>query len=238
MVSSQGDADSVVDRSPLVRLLLAETYPIVLEGMVKVLAAEPGFRVLATCADGDEALRLVNAHRPEVLLLDLEIPGDAMRVLHEIASGQLPTRVVLLAAQIEEHQIIDAIHLGARGVVPKNAPLRTLVQCIRKVSSGHRWIEGSSLGRLVDQLLRDEESSRVLGTLLSARELDVTRLAAKGWSNREIGEKLAISEGTVKVHLHRVYEKLGVKSRLELALYVRDRGLSSVLMLNTPRRSA
>ena len=238
MVSPYGDADATTDRSPLVRLLLADTYPIVLEGMVKVLAAEPGFRVLATCADGDEALRLATTHRPDVLLLDLEIPGDAMRVLREITSAQLPTRVVLLAARLDEHQIIDAIHLGAMGVVMKSAPLRTMVQCIRKVSSGQRWIETAALGRLVDQLLRDEESSRVLGALLSARELDVTRLAAKGWSNKEIGEKLAISEGTVKVHLHRVYEKLGVKSRLELALYVRDRGLSSALALNTPRRSA
>jgi DNA-binding NarL/FixJ family response regulator len=238
MISPHGDVDPTIDRSPLVRLLLAETYPIVLEGMVKVLAAEPGFRVLATCADGDDALRLVHAHRPDVLMLDLEIPGDAMRVLREIASARLPTRVVLLSAQLAEHQIIDAIHLGAMGMVLKNAPLRTLVQCIRKVSSGQRWIETGSLGRLVDQLLRDEESSRVLGALLSVRELDVTRLAAKGWSNKEIGEKLAISEGTVKVHLHRVFEKLGVKSRLELALYVRDRGLSSALMLNSPPRSA
>src|SRR5690348_10697016 len=102
MVSPQGDADPTIDRSPLVRLLLAETYPIVLEGMVKVLAAEPGFRVLATCADGDEALRLASTHRPDVLLLDLEIPGDAMRVLREVASAQPTTRVVLMAAQLDE----------------------------------------------------------------------------------------------------------------------------------------
>jgi DNA-binding NarL/FixJ family response regulator len=238
MFAPSGVVDASANRSPIVRLLLAETYPIVLEGMVKVLAAEPGFRVLATCAQGDEALTLVRRHRPDVLLLDFEIPGDAARVLREVASDQLGTRVVLMAAHLDEHQMIDAIHLGAMGVALKSTPLRLLVQCIRKVSAGERWIENVSLGRIVEQLLRDEASSRALGAFLSARERDVTGFAAKGWSNKEIGERLGISEGTVKVHLHRVYEKLGVKNRLELALYVRDRGLSSALLPDSPRRFA
>jgi DNA-binding NarL/FixJ family response regulator len=204
--------------------------------MVKGLSSVPGVRVLATCSHGEEVVRLVKSHHPDVLLLDTEIPGDAMRILTELSAARLESRIVLLAAHLDERHMLEAMRLGAMGVVLKSMPLRLIVQCVRKVYRGERWIERASLGRAIDQLLRDEENCRNLGAFLSAREIEVTRLAAKGWSNKDIGQKLGISEGTVKVHLHRIYGKLRVKGRLELALFARDRGLFSTLLTEPARR--
>lgn len=215
-------------RSLVVTLVLAESYPILLEGMEHVFRAESNFRVLACCTDGNAALRAVQRHRPDVLVLDFHLRGkSALPLLREVGTKFAPTRVVLLAERPTEDEVADAVQYGARGLVLKSMPSRRLVQCIRKVHQGATWIEESSVGRTVDWLLRQAASEREVAKRLTRRELDVLRMAVGGESNKEIADKLTVSEGTVKAHLHHVYEKLGVKGRLELVLYAHDTGLLS-----------
>jgi DNA-binding NarL/FixJ family response regulator len=205
--------------------VLAETYPILLAGMQQLFAAEPGFLVLACCTSGDEAVRAVHRHQPDVLILDLEIPGGARNVLRELADAQTPTRTVMLAARLDEGEMLDASRLGAKGMLLKNMPRHLLIQCVRKVHRGGTWLEKASLGRALDQLLQHGERGRELAERLSRRELEIVLMTGGGQSNRAIADKLSISEGTVKAHFHHIYEKCGVKNRLELILYAKDTGL-------------
>lgn len=215
--------------------MLAESYPLLLEGMQLVFASEAGFRVLAACSDGMEALRAVRRHHPHVLIIDLEIAGDALEILRELDGDQLPTRVVLFAARLDETVMLEAMRLHARGVVLKSMARHELLRCVRKVHRGETWFEKVSMGHVVDRLLRHEVGLNDVSALLSRRELEVVRMVISGRSNREIANKLNISHGTVKVHLHHVYEKLNVRGRLELTLYARDKGLLSPLQ-DRPRK--
>ena len=215
-------------RSLVVGLVLAESYPILLEGMKHMFRSEPGFSVLACCTDGDEVLRAVQRHRPDVLVLDIRLPGKSvLALLREVASKFAPTRLVLLAESPSEDEVVEGVRHGARGLVLKSMPSRLLVQCVRKVHRGGTWFEEHSVGRTVDRLMRQDAGQRAVAELLTRRELDVLRMAVRGESNKEIADKLAVCEGTVKAHLHHVYEKLNVKGRLELVLYARDKGLLS-----------
>jgi two-component system nitrate/nitrite response regulator NarL len=199
-----------------------------LDGMQRALDSEHGIKVVAGCADGDEAVRAVGRYLPDVLMLDLGISGkNAHQVLAEIASEHAATRVIVLAASLDEHEMLEVTRLGAKGIMLKNMGRHLLVQCVRKVHRGGTWIEKVSMGRAVEHLMRHEAGYRAATQILSLRELDVLRSVVSGKSNKEIAAALGISEGTVKVHLHHVYEKLGVKGRLELALYARDKGLLS-----------
>lgn len=221
-------SDTFSSPTPRVRqigLVLAESYPLLLDGMDRLFRSEPGFHVLACCKDGDEALRAVRNHRPDVLVLDLRLNGKgALTLLREVPDAYEMTRVVLLADTLGEDEMLQATHLGARGIVLKSMASRLLVECVRKVHRGDVWIEKVSIRRAMHQLLRPEPE---IGDAdrLTHRELEVLRMAACGYTNKQIADKLSVCVGTVKAHVHHVYEKLGVRGRLELLLYARDRGL-------------
>jgi DNA-binding NarL/FixJ family response regulator len=203
-------------RAEVIGLVLAESYPLLLQGMQDAFMSEAGIRVVAACADADEAMRAVERHQADVLVLDLDISGNAMELLKQVAAAALPVRVVLLAAQLGEAVMLEAMRLGVKGIVLKNMPRHLLVQCVRKVHRGETWVEKVSVGRVVEQFLQEETGFREAAAPLTRREIDVVRMVISGRPNKEIADKLAISEGTVKAHLHHVYEKLGVKGRLEL----------------------
>lgn len=209
-----------------IRLVLADDHPIVLDGLEQLFAVEGDFQVLARCRDGEETLEAVRRHRPDVLVLDVRMPGsDGLRVLQELDSAELSTRVVLLTAAVGDEQLVEAIRLGVRGVVLKETAPRLLVEAVREVYAGGEWLEKGLVGRALRRLMDRETGLRTAIRTLTTRELEIVRLVAEGLRNRAIGERLFISEGTVKIHLHRIYEKLGVDGRLELALYAREKGL-------------
>jgi len=209
-----------------IRVVLADDHPLMLRAMEDLLRSEGGFRVEAQCPDGEAALEAVRAHRPDILVLDVRMPRrDGISVLHAIKSEQLPTRVVLLAASLDEEQLIEASRLGVGGVVLKEMAPRLLIQCIRKVHAGEQWMERRAHARAFEVLLRREAGAREISKVLTIREIDVLRMTASGLRNRQIAAQLNISEGTVKTHLHSIYEKLNIRSRTELILYCRDKGL-------------
>ena len=209
-----------------IRLVLADDHPLILDAVEQLFGMEEDVQVLARCMNGEDTLRAVRQHRPDILILDIRMPGnDDLSVLRDIRREKLPTRVVLLTAALDEEEVLAAIRLGVRGVVLKEMAPRLLVQCVRKVHDGGQWLERRSMGRALDRLLRREAGAREAAGLLTARELEIMYMLTSGLRNKEIAEKLSISIGTVKIHLHHIYEKLHVDSRLELLRYAQEKGL-------------
>ncbi|HYG65329.1 MAG TPA: response regulator transcription factor [Thermoanaerobaculia bacterium] len=214
-----------------IRLILADDHPIILDGLQQLFRLEPDFEVVACCRDGEETLKALRLHAPDILVLDIRMPrGDGLAVLRALAGEKLAeekpaTRVVLLTAAVEENQLVEALELGVGGVVLKEMAPRLLVEAVREVHGGGRWLDQGSTHRALDKLLQREANSRETARLLTPRELEIVRMVARGLRNRAIAEQLFITEGTVKIHLHNIYQKVEVDGRLELTLYAQSRGL-------------
>lgn len=208
------------------RLVLADDHPIVLHGLENLLRAEPDLLVVARCMNGDETIVAVRRHRPDLLILDTHMPGkDGLAVLRELRRDKLPIRVVLIAERLEEEEILEAFRLGVRGMLLKELALKMIVQCVRKVLAGEPWFEKRAVSRALDALLRRENGEREAAALLTPREMEMVRLVARGLRTEEMSRRLAISEGTVKTHLHRVYRKLHLDNRVALTLYAQSKKL-------------
>jgi len=209
-----------------ISLVLADDHRIVLDGLVQLFSLEQDFTIRACCMNGEQALAAVRQHRPDVLILDLRMPGkDGLAVLRAMQQERLPTRTVLMTAGLDEDEVLEAIRLGVRGVVLKDMAPPLLVQCVRKVHAGGEWLEKHSVARALEKILRREAGAQQLAGVLTSREIEMVRMVASGLRNKQIAAKLSITEGTVKIHLHNIYEKLGVKGRTELILYAQDKGL-------------
>jgi DNA-binding NarL/FixJ family response regulator len=207
-------------------LVLADDHPIVLDGLEQLFRLEAGLDVVARCRDGEETLQAVRSLAPDVLVLDVRMPGgDGLAVLHTLEEEGLPTRVVLLTAGLEDEQLLEAIRAGARGVVLKDMAPQLLVEAVRTVLGGGQWLEKGLGGRALTRLLQRERGLAEAARHLTPRELEIVRMVASGLRNRAIADRLYITEGTVKVHLHNIYEKLGVDGRVELTLYAQEKGL-------------
>lgn len=208
------------------RVAIADDHPIVLDGIEQLFRLEPGVEVVARCRDGDDALRAVRLHRPDVLILDVRMPGaDGIAVLRAIEDEELPTRVVLLTAGLDDEQLLEAIRLGARGVVLKDMAPQLLVEAVAAVHAGGYWLEQGLGGRALRRLLERESGQRAAMRALTPREREIVQMVAAGLRNKMIAERLCISEGTVKIHLHNVYEKLEVDGRVQLTTYAHRHGL-------------
>ncbi len=188
-----------------------------------MLLSDHQFRVVAEARDGAEALVLARKLQPEILLLDLAMPNmPGMEALRELTSHETQTRTIVLTAKIEKQQILEALQLGARGVVLKDAAVEHLAACIRAVMQGQYWLDGRPVQNLV-QVLRELTAQtappprKTFG--LTSRELEVVTLITEGCTNRDIATSFGISEETVKRHLTNIFNKLGVGNRLELALF-------------------
>lgn len=209
-----------------ISVVIADDHPIVLEGLEQLFRLEGDIAIAARTRDGNETLRAVRIHRPDVLVLDVRMPGlDGLRVLEAIREEGLPTRVVLLTVAIEEDQIDEAVRLGVGGILLKEMAPQLVVKAVREVHAGRQVLEGGIIGRGLERILERQAAAREAARVLTPRELEIVRMVAEGLRNRAIASRLLISEGTVKLHLHHIYEKLRVSGRLDLALYARDKGL-------------
>jgi two-component system nitrate/nitrite response regulator NarL len=208
-----------------VRVALADDHPIVLAGLVQLFEAEAGFDVVAIASTGVEALEAVRKHAPDVLVLDLRMPDkDGIEVLRELQLERSTTRVVILTASASE-EVLEAIRMGVQGVVLKDMAVELLVRCVRAVHTGNKWIEKVLATRALDSLLARQSAERGPVAALTRRELEVARLIAQGFSNKAVAAKLSITEGTAKLHVHHVYEKLTLDGRMALARFLRREGL-------------
>ena len=209
-----------------IRLVLADDHPLILDGLEQLVRLAGDFEVVERCVTGEEALAAVERHQPDVLVLDIRMPGmSGIEVLREMRRRGLATRVVILTAALQQADLLAAVRLEVNGVVLKEMAPRLLVQCIRKVHAGEQWVENRSVRDALDQMLRREAGSREAAAELTRREIELIRMVAQGLRNREIAERLGIVEGTVKAHLHNVYKKLGVETRVDVRRYAEDKGL-------------
>lgn len=206
-----------------ISLVLVDDHPFLIDGLEQLLSLDPDFAVKAKCNTVDEALRAVESLRPDVLILDLQLrEGDGFAVLRELACRRPPSVIVLTASENEE-DLIEAVRLGARGVVLKAMAPRTLEQSIRVVHGGGEWltVDGQDLA---ERLARRERMEHSVGDRLTSREIEVLRLLAGQYENDEIARRLGLSTGTVKIHVHHVYRKLGVSGRPQLMEFLKRQG--------------
>lgn len=199
----------------MTKLLLAEDDPLTLAG-IQALLAGSDFVVVAAVASGRLALDVLPTARPDVLVLDFEMPErsglDVLRVLRERGDKR---PIVLLTGSMSDRKVYEALQLGVNGLVVKATAPQNLLTCLTSVCEGKRWIDHEVLQRVMELSLNPQADGPL--DKLSKRERSVVGLVLQGLKNREIADELGIGEGTIKVHLHNIFEKMGVSSRMELA---------------------
>ncbi len=213
-----------------INILIADDHPIFRDGLRRLLEAEPGLKVIGEACDGAEAVKMARELKPDILLLDLAMPRHpGLEALRDLGSGQQSVRVILLTAAAEKQQIVEALQLGARGVVLKDSATQLLLKSIHTVMSGEYWVGRESVSNLVQYLRSLVQSSgeeaRQKKFGLTPRELEIVSAVVAGYANKEIAEYFKISEDTVKHHLSNIFDKLGVSTRLELALFAVNQSL-------------
>jgi len=207
-----------------IRLVLADDHPIVLDGLAQLFLLEPDISVVACARDGDEALQAVRKFQPDILVLDLRMPAmDGLAVIREMKRDAVPTKVVVLTGA-DGDEVLEAIELGVQGVVLKELAPKLLMRAVREVHAGGTWIERGAATRAVDRLVQRDAWLRKIAATLTPREMEVARMITTGLPNKTVAERLGITEGTAKLHLHHVYEKLGLDGRMALARYLQSRG--------------
>jgi len=217
-------------RSPkVIRILIADGQPIFCQGLCKVVETQADLRVIAETSDGAEALKLVREHVPDILLLDAAIAGlAALRVLRDVQRSAPSVRTIFLAAEVETPVTVEALKLGARGAMRKDSPADLVLKAIRCVKAGQLWVRRDEISDVL-QSPGKETSPWLNGPLgrnllLTSREIQIISAILQGGSNKDIAKEVGLSEVTVKHHLTHIFDKLGVCTRLELALFAMDYG--------------
>ena len=222
------NSEGTEKKKATVRIVIADDHPIVRDGLKKLLLLEDDFEIVGEAGDGREVIEKVQALDPDVLLLDLRMPNlDGLSALQALQQTNKRTRVIVLTASEDKNEFVQAMKLGCSGIVLKQTAPDLIVKSIRKVNSGEIWLDSHTTAAVMRQFSTGQEGSG--GTSsggksrerspLSTREREIVALVAQGYKNKEMAEKMFISEQTVKNHLHNIFDKLGVSDRLELALY-------------------
>ncbi|MBW8746534.1 MAG: response regulator transcription factor [Acidobacteria bacterium] len=222
--TSKSGAHSIGHSGLPVRIVIADDHPVVRFGVRNMLAPEHGFDVVGEAEDGDIAITQTLEHEPDILLLDLQMPRlPGLETMRAIMSRSPRVKIVLLTSAITTQQLIEALQIGARGIVLKDSVAGDLSQAVRAVAGGDYWIGGERVVNLVKALhdlmqkAAAQPERKTYG--LTPRELEVVSCIVEGCSNKDIAKQFSISEETVKRHLSNVFDKTGVSTRLELALF-------------------
>ena len=214
-----------------IKIVVADDHPIFRDGLCKLLALEEDFEVVAQAQDGRQVLDVLQQLEPDILLLDLRMPGlDGLGTLQRLQATKNKTRIIVLTASDDKNEFVQAMKLGTSGIVLKQTATELLIKSIRKVHAGEIWLDSHTTQAVIRQFVSGEEPAPPAPapmvamrererSPLSQREREIVSLVAQGFKNKEMAEKMFISEQTVKNHLHNIFDKLGVSDRLELALY-------------------
>jgi DNA-binding NarL/FixJ family response regulator len=202
-------------------ILLADDHPLVLFALSTVLATAHGLKIVGQCQDGQSALEEIRAQRPELALIDFHLPKlDGLGILTAVQREEIPTRVILFSASMADHEIRAAVLSGAQGLILKESGPETLLQCIQHVASGSQWFQTDIVTPAVEREIMRLQQAAERVRPLTPREAELALLVAAQMSNKEIANGLSLSEGTVKIHLHNLYRKLGIRRRSELIEFV------------------
>ncbi len=206
-----------------IRILVADDHPVVRDGLVAILSTQADFQVVGEAADGHEVIRQAESLRPDVILLDLEMPAmDGVEALQRLRADGNAARVLVFTVFDTDERILGAVRAGAQGYLLKGAPREEIFRAVRVVHAGGSLLEPVIASKLLHQVMREQSSPE---PALTPRELAVLRLLARGLQNKEIANELTISERTVKFHVTAVLHKLGAGNRTEAVTLAAQRGL-------------
>jgi two-component system nitrate/nitrite response regulator NarP len=212
------------DRASAVRLVIADDHPIFRSG-ISALFEETAYEIVGSFHGGNQVLEALPRLKPDCLIVDVQMPdGDGIEVLRTLKAIGSPTRVILLTSSITDGQALEAVRLGVDGLVLKKSAPDLLLHALDSVLAGQQWLDPEMMRRALSVAIDSNVATPV--SKLTNREKEIMRLVAQGLRNKEIARLTRISEGTVKMHLHNIYDKLGVGSRTELAMLAKDRGLT------------
>jgi RNA polymerase sigma factor (sigma-70 family) len=210
-----------------VSIIVADDHPVVLGGLITLLNEDKTFKLAATCANGEEAINAIRAFRPDLALLDVNMPGlNGLQVLKTLTAENLPTRVCFLAASLTDREIVEATAEGAFGIILKESAPDELITCLHAIAAGQKWLPADLVEKASERQREHHAQIAKVSEVLSPREIEIMLKVAEGLSNKEVGRQLNISEGTVKMHLHSIYQKIHVTNRTSLANFAmayRDR---------------
>ena len=199
-----------------ITLVLADDHPFLLEGIARVFDAESGLSVVAKCKDGVEGLEAIRRLKPDIAVLDIAMPGlTGLQVLQAVNNEQLATRVIFLTANATDQNIFALIENGASGLLLKDAAVAELVTCIKQVSEGSKYLPKELISAAIERETGKRTELRHLEEL-SSREREILFLVGEGLANKEIAYRLGLAEGTVRIHVHNIYQKTGIPSRMAL----------------------
>jgi DNA-binding NarL/FixJ family response regulator len=208
----------MTNRHKSISVALADDHPAILLGVAELLGSYPDIKVVAACSNGTAVMQAIRQLAPTVAVLDFFMPGlNGLEVLANMSAERSVTTAVFLTATATDKQLLAAVSRGAKGIVLKEMALDELVQCVRVVAGGREWLPPSLIDAAFEREAARQSVSTHLAQSLTCRERQIVLLVAEGLSNKEICRRLGISEGTVKIHLHNVYEKVGVNNRTALA---------------------
>jgi DNA-binding NarL/FixJ family response regulator len=201
-----------------ISVVIADRHPVVLLGLTNLLGPENGFKVVASCSDGTSCLEAIRSLLPDIAIFDISMPGlTGLEILAVANSESLPTRLVFFTASIEDRELVESAAEGAYGVIPKDVAPDILVQSLRQVAEGQRLLPLPSSGQTETQARGSIAIAESVLTVLTDRERQIMGLVSEGLSNKEIGRRLNIADGTIKVHLHHIFQKLEISNRTVLA---------------------
>ena len=201
-----------------IRMIIADDHPVVLGGLKGLIETDCFFEVLAAYSGGRAALDGIREHRPDLALLDVHMPEmTGVEVLEAMAAEGMSARVVLLTASANDAQIVRSAELGARGILMKDTAAETLLECLHTVAADGRWLPAELVRAARDRDAERRSAADQIEKALTLRERELALLVAEGLSNKQIARRLKLSEGTVKIHLHNIYQKFGLANRTSLA---------------------
>lgn len=202
-------------------LVIADSHPIFLEGLRSVLRAHPDIKIVAQCRDGLEVMEKIRKFSPDVALIEISMPGlNGLDILAKVTAEGLPTRIMFLTTAATDTQAGNAIAGGASGIIFRNSSPEGIARSVRKVAAGKYHFPKDLVAAMRGRQSKHRKIAHWPYDQLTPREAEVTRLMIKGLRNREIGQQLDLSEGTVKIHLHNIFKKLGVANRTSLAALI------------------
>jgi len=225
--SSPGTANLANEGFSPIRVLIADDRSLFRDGLANLVSAQKDLDVAGTVESAATANEQIREVRHDVVLLGWPVANPAsQRIFAAIQEGRLPTRVIIMISDEVKEDFVEAIRMGCSGIVPKKTSTELLLKSIRKVHAGEIWLDRMSTADVIRRLAKKgpgnvaaRQGLREQGAALSAREREIVGLIAQGFKNKDMAERLFISEQTVKNHLHNIFDKLGVSDRLELALY-------------------
>lgn len=207
-------------------IVLADPCPVTLDGLMNIFQNDPEYEVKTCVHDGEAAMNAVTKLKPDILLLELSLPKkDGLSLIRDMQNQQMATQpVVFTDAALA--QVMQAIDLGVQGLVSKDKGREFLTRCIKSVYDGGKWLDEDLAMKAVSHLIERQKNNDAIAKILSVREIAVAKLVAEGLPNKSIARRLFISEGTVKLHLHHIYQKLNCSGRMTLVLKMQKNGMA------------